>query len=86
MPDEPHEVDAPRAKDPSDRRVFGSVLEEPGQGGRLLTDLAKQNGIGNVWSRSRLGHRGLHQFPPLCGMKTGVEPVRSRRLSSETSR
>ena len=86
MPDEPHKVDPPRAKDPGDRGVLGSVLQEPGERGRLFPNLAKQNGIGDVWSRSRLGHRLVHHFPPLGGMNTGVEPDRSRRLSSETSR
>ena len=83
---EPHEIDASAAEDPRNGRVLCALLEKPPQRGRLLPDLAQQNGIGDVWSRSRLGHRGLHQFPPLCGTNTGVEPDRSRRLSSETSR
>jgi hypothetical protein len=87
MAHEAHELDVTPARQPRDRGVLGAVLEEPCQGGGLLADLAQQQRVGDVLGlRSRLGHRAARHPLPSRAMNTGVEPVRSRRLSSETRR
>ncbi len=82
MADHAHEVQTAVASESGDGGVLGGVLQQPLERGRLLSDLAQEQGAGR-WLGQPVGERA---HPASRSTNTGTAPARSRRLSSVTRR